>query len=177
MRFCYDTAVGGVVKVGEHVAFGPELGVGNDSRTSLLKLSFDAGLELMHVALPLAPPNTTLTSTVVYYHGVLCVWGALHAGRAGSAAGTGSEHEGWVRIDDELVSNVRPVDVFGAPEGDSLFTFEQPQAPQTYGADYHNNNVYAPGSSNPNGYSHTPPQQQYNGSGDVVAAALFNPPP
>jgi ubiquitin carboxyl-terminal hydrolase 10 len=33
--------------------------------------------------------------------------------------GTGSEREGWVRIDDELVSDVRPVDVFGAPEGDS----------------------------------------------------------
>jgi ubiquitin carboxyl-terminal hydrolase 10 len=37
----------------------------------------------------------------------------------GSATGTASEREGWVRIDDELVSHVRPVDVFGAPDGDS----------------------------------------------------------
>ncbi|KAJ7827321.1 hypothetical protein B0H14DRAFT_1232598 [Mycena olivaceomarginata] len=28
MGFCYDTVVGGVMKVGEHVAFGPVLGVG-----------------------------------------------------------------------------------------------------------------------------------------------------
>jgi len=28
-RFCYDTAVGGVVKVGKQVRFGPELEVGN----------------------------------------------------------------------------------------------------------------------------------------------------
>ncbi|KAJ7883674.1 hypothetical protein B0H14DRAFT_2564752 [Mycena olivaceomarginata] len=31
--------------------------------------------------------------------------------------GSGSECEGWVRIDDD----VRPVDVFGAPEGDSWY--------------------------------------------------------
>jgi ubiquitin carboxyl-terminal hydrolase 10 len=45
--FCYDMAVGGVVKVGKRVAFGPDLGVGDGSRMSLLKLSFDAGSELM----------------------------------------------------------------------------------------------------------------------------------
>ncbi|KAJ7827339.1 hypothetical protein B0H14DRAFT_2815149, partial [Mycena olivaceomarginata] len=36
----------------------------------------------------------------------------------GSSAGTGSEREGWVRIGDELVSDVRPADMFGASEGD-----------------------------------------------------------
>jgi ubiquitin carboxyl-terminal hydrolase 10 len=41
----------------------------------------------------------------------------------GSAAGTGSEREGWACIDDELVSDVRPVDVFGAPESDSLCAY------------------------------------------------------
>jgi hypothetical protein len=45
--FCYDTVVGGAVKVGRRVAFGPELEVGNDSRTSLLEFSFDAGSALM----------------------------------------------------------------------------------------------------------------------------------
>jgi ubiquitin carboxyl-terminal hydrolase 10 len=35
-RFCYDTAVGGVVKVGKRVAFGPELEVGNGTSLSLL---------------------------------------------------------------------------------------------------------------------------------------------
>jgi ubiquitin carboxyl-terminal hydrolase 10 len=33
-RFCYDTAVGGVVKVGKQVRFGPELEIG--ASTSLL---------------------------------------------------------------------------------------------------------------------------------------------
>ena len=28
-RFCYDTGVGGVVKVGKQVRFGPELEIGN----------------------------------------------------------------------------------------------------------------------------------------------------
>ena len=31
---------------------------------------------------------------------------------------TAKQHEGWVRIDDELVSDVRPDDVFGASERD-----------------------------------------------------------
>jgi ubiquitin carboxyl-terminal hydrolase 10 len=34
-RFCYDTVVGGVVKVGKRVAFGPELKVGNGMSLSL----------------------------------------------------------------------------------------------------------------------------------------------
>ncbi|KAJ7304659.1 hypothetical protein DFH08DRAFT_945134 [Mycena albidolilacea] len=93
--FCYDTAVGGVLKVGKRVAFGPELEVENGS--------------------------------FVYHYGVSSSGGhytldVLHPTRfPGSSAGTGSECEGWVRIDDELVSDVRPVDVFGAPEGDSLY--------------------------------------------------------
>jgi ubiquitin carboxyl-terminal hydrolase 10 len=65
----------------------------------------------------------------VYHHGVSSSGGhytlvVLHPTRfPGSSAGTGSECEGWVRIDDELVSDVRPVDVFGAPEGDSLCAY------------------------------------------------------
>jgi ubiquitin carboxyl-terminal hydrolase 10 len=56
---------------------------------------------------------------VVYHHGVSA---ALHAGRLpGGATGTGSEREGWVYIDDELVSDVPLVGTFSAPraEGDS----------------------------------------------------------
>jgi ubiquitin carboxyl-terminal hydrolase 10 len=58
----------------------------------------------------------------VYYYGVSSSGGhyALDVLRfPGSSASTGSEREGWVRIGDELVSDVRPADVFGAPEGDS----------------------------------------------------------
>jgi ubiquitin carboxyl-terminal hydrolase 10 len=33
-RFCYDTAVGGVVKVGKHITFGPELEVRNGTSLS-----------------------------------------------------------------------------------------------------------------------------------------------
>jgi ubiquitin carboxyl-terminal hydrolase 10 len=64
------------------------------------------------------------THTVVYHHGVSASGGhytldVLHPTRfPGGATGSGSEREGWVRID-ELVSDVRSVDVFGTPEGDS----------------------------------------------------------
>jgi ubiquitin carboxyl-terminal hydrolase 10 len=67
----------------------------------------------------------------VYYHGVSASGGhytldVLHSMRfPGSAAGTGNERESWVRIDDELVSDVRPVYVFGAPEGDSPCAYLQ----------------------------------------------------
>ncbi|KAJ7792837.1 hypothetical protein B0H14DRAFT_3115102 [Mycena olivaceomarginata] len=109
-RFCYDTAVGGVVKVGKRLAFGPELEVGND------------------VLVPTArkqPVRYKLFEVLVYHHGFSTSGGhytldVLHPTRfPGSVTGTGSEREGWVRIDDELVSDVRPVDVFGAPEDDS----------------------------------------------------------
>ncbi|KAJ7792845.1 hypothetical protein B0H14DRAFT_3498766 [Mycena olivaceomarginata] len=96
--FCYDTAVGGVAKVGKRVAFGPELGVGDGSPSS---------------------------EALMYHHAVSSSGGhytldVLHPTRfPGSSAGTGSEREGWVRIADELVSDVRPPDVFSAPEGDS----------------------------------------------------------
>ncbi|KAJ7827322.1 hypothetical protein B0H14DRAFT_3088382 [Mycena olivaceomarginata] len=108
-RFCYDTAVGGVVKVGKRVVFGPELEVGND----------------VLVLTARKQPGRYKLFGVVYHHGVSASGGhytldILHPTRfPGSATGTGSEREGWVRIDDELVSDVRPVDVFGAPEGDS----------------------------------------------------------
>ncbi|KAF8207547.1 hypothetical protein K438DRAFT_1815196 [Mycena galopus ATCC 62051] len=108
-RFCYDTAVGGVVKVGKRVAFGPELEVGND------------------VMVPTARKQSSRYKLfgVVYHHGVSASGGhytldVLHPTRfPATSTGTAGEREGWVRIDDELVSDVRPADVFGAAEGDS----------------------------------------------------------
>ncbi|KAJ7729488.1 hypothetical protein B0H14DRAFT_3899384 [Mycena olivaceomarginata] len=105
--FCYDTAVGGIAKVGKRVAFGPELGVGDGSRMSLLKLSFDTGSELIRV-----PPRRLFvggTSSIPR--------GFPAVPRAPGAS------EGWVRIDDKLVSDVRSPDVFGAPERDSQYAY------------------------------------------------------
>ncbi|KAJ7858804.1 hypothetical protein B0H14DRAFT_3447012 [Mycena olivaceomarginata] len=94
-RFCYDMVVGGVVEVGKRVAFGPELEVGND------------------VLVPTArkQPVRYKLFGVVYHHGVSASGGhymldVIRPTRfPGSATGTGSEREGWVRIDDELVSD------------------------------------------------------------------------
>ncbi|KAJ7858797.1 hypothetical protein B0H14DRAFT_2747858 [Mycena olivaceomarginata] len=125
-RFCYDTTVGGVVKVGKRVAFGLELEVGNDvlvptAHKQPVRYRLLGGMSLS----PLTLPRSTLTTrTVVYHHGVSASGGhytldVLHPTRfPGSATGSGSEREGWVHINDELVSDVRPVDVFGALEGD-----------------------------------------------------------
>ncbi|KAJ6537771.1 hypothetical protein B0H19DRAFT_1180862 [Mycena capillaripes] len=99
-RFCYDTAVGGVVKVGKQIAFGPELDIGSD------------------VMVPTArkQPVRYKLFGAVYHHGVSASGGhytldVLHPTRFHTS-------EGWVRIDDELVSDVRPADVFGAPAED-----------------------------------------------------------
>ncbi|KAJ6467051.1 hypothetical protein DFH09DRAFT_1345785 [Mycena vulgaris] len=91
-RFYYDAAAG-VVKLAKRVTFGPELEIGGDV---------------------LAPTATTTGRkpvryklfAAVYHHGVSAAGGhytldVLHATR------------GWVRIDDELVSDVRAEDVFG----------------------------------------------------------------
>ncbi|KAJ6453891.1 hypothetical protein C8R47DRAFT_1329230 [Mycena vitilis] len=99
-RFCYDTAVGGVVKVGKQIRFGAELEVGGD------------------VIVPSARrPARYKLFGVIYHHGVSASGGhytldVLHPTRFGAGAGG----EGWVRVDDELVSDVRPADVFGASE-------------------------------------------------------------
>ncbi|KAJ6462440.1 hypothetical protein C8R45DRAFT_1026783 [Mycena sanguinolenta] len=109
-RFCYDTAVGGVVKVGKRVAFGPELEVGNDVMVPTARKQASVRYKLFGV---------------VYHHGVSASGGhytldVLHPTRfPATSTGAAGEREGWVRIDDELVSDVRPVDVFGATEADS----------------------------------------------------------
>ncbi|KAF9014213.1 hypothetical protein BDQ17DRAFT_1419116 [Cyathus striatus] len=100
-RFWYDPAVGGVVKVGKQVRFGPELTIGpgrshsNHKRITRYKL-FGA----------------------LYHHGHSASGGhytldVLHPNRYPSSNPAAKPREGWVRIDDELVSDVRPDDVFG----------------------------------------------------------------
>ncbi|KAF8343381.1 hypothetical protein F5887DRAFT_1283604 [Amanita rubescens] len=119
-RFCYDTNVGGVVKVGKQVRFGPELDISNDVLAPGIRKSWSPKYKLFGV---------------LYHHGLSASGGhytldVLHPTRyagTGSGAvpawgGTGvggvKGREGWVRIDDELVSDVRHEDVFGAWERD-----------------------------------------------------------
>ncbi|KAF8334570.1 hypothetical protein F5887DRAFT_1256417 [Amanita rubescens] len=120
-RFCYDTNVGGVVKVGKQVRFGPELDIANDVLAPGIRKSWSPKYKLFGV---------------LYHHGLSASGGhytldVLHPTRyagTGSGAvpawgGTGvgggvKGREGWVRIDDELVSDVRHEDVFGAWERD-----------------------------------------------------------
>lgn len=58
---------------------------------------------------------------VLYHHGLSASGGhytldVLHPNRYPSVDPNAKPREGWVRIDDELVSDVRPEDVFGASE-------------------------------------------------------------
>jgi ubiquitin carboxyl-terminal hydrolase 10 len=60
---------------------------------------------------------------VIYHHGVSASGGhytldVLHPTRFSPGSATTSPRDGWVRIDDDLVSDVRPEDVFGASERD-----------------------------------------------------------
>lgn len=104
-RFCYDINVKGVVKVGKQVAFGPEL---------------DIGSELMAPAAKKIGPTRYKLFGALYHHGQSASGGhytldVLHPNRYPNAA-VGRPKEGWVRIDDDLVSDVRHEDVFGAAQ-------------------------------------------------------------
>ncbi|KAG6868798.1 hypothetical protein C0993_010094 [Termitomyces sp. T159_Od127] len=93
-RFFYDKDVGGVVKVGKAVQWGETLEVGGD---------------VMAPALRRGPAAQYKLFGALYHHGQSASGGhytldVLHPGR--NAA------EGWMRIDDELVSDVRLEDVF-----------------------------------------------------------------
>lgn len=108
-RFCYDTSVKGVVKVGKQIAFGPEL---------------EIGPELMAPAVKKTGTGATRYKLfgALYHHGLSASGGhytldVLHPNRYPNAVST-KPREGWVRIDDDLVSDVRPDDVFGTPEKD-----------------------------------------------------------
>ncbi|KXN91225.1 Ubiquitin carboxyl-terminal hydrolase 10 [Leucoagaricus sp. SymC.cos] len=103
-RFCYDTTVGGVVKVMKQVRFDPELEIGPDMMGPSGKR-----------------PQTTKYRLfgAIYHHGHSASGGhytldVLHPTRYPGA----KVREGWVRIDDELVSDVKSEDVFNAWENE-----------------------------------------------------------
>ncbi|KIK81540.1 hypothetical protein PAXRUDRAFT_832778 [Paxillus rubicundulus Ve08.2h10] len=103
-RFLYDPTAGGVGKVGKQVSFTPELEVGSDvmatgkktnlTRYKLFGVLYHHGLSASggHYTLDVLHPNIDMSPT--------------------------KPREAWIRIDDELVSDVRPEDVFGPPERD-----------------------------------------------------------
>ncbi|PFH48346.1 hypothetical protein AMATHDRAFT_65707 [Amanita thiersii Skay4041] len=106
-RFCYDTTVGGVVKVGKQVQYGPELEIGNDLVSPHMRKAQPAKYKLF---------------AALYHHGLSASGGhytldVLHPNRFASVGagvvGQKVAKEGWVRIDDEFVSDVRAEDVFG----------------------------------------------------------------
>lgn len=106
-RFCYDTSVGGVVKVGKTVTFGPELEIGNDVISHAIRRS--------------QLPKYKLFGAL-YHHGQSASGGhytldVLHPTRFTSPGGR--PREGWIRIDDELASDVRHEDVFGGERDDN----------------------------------------------------------
>ncbi|KAG6844353.1 hypothetical protein H0H87_007578 [Tephrocybe sp. NHM501043] len=98
-RFCYDKDVGGVVKVGKAVQWGEELEIGGDVMAPTLRKAPTARYKLFGA---------------LYHHGQSASGGhytldVLHPGR--------NALDGWMRIDDELVSDVHLGDVF-APQHD-----------------------------------------------------------
>ncbi|KAG2052780.1 cysteine proteinase [Suillus hirtellus] len=100
-RFLYDANKGGVAKVGKQVAFAPELEVGSE------------------VMAPGRKVNGTRYRLfgALYHHGLSASGGhytldVLHPNVDMSTPPT-KPREGWIRIDDELVSDLRADDVFG----------------------------------------------------------------
>ncbi|TEB39515.1 cysteine proteinase [Coprinellus micaceus] len=101
-RFEYDVKVGGVVKVGKQVRFDEELSIGGDLMAPAAKKTTGG-------------PTRYKLFGVLYHHGLSASGGhytldVLHPNRYASLA----PREGWIRIDDDLVSDVRREDVFGA---------------------------------------------------------------
>ncbi|KAG1782392.1 hypothetical protein EV702DRAFT_1064079 [Suillus placidus] len=101
-RFLYDANKGGVAKVGKQVAFPPELEVGsevmvqgrkvNGTRYRLFGALYHHGLSASggHYTLDVLHPNVDMSTPPT------------------------KPREGWIRIDDELVSDLRAEDVFGS---------------------------------------------------------------
>ncbi|KAI0345391.1 cysteine proteinase [Trametopsis cervina] len=101
-RFLYDTKVGDVVKIGKHVSFGPLLEIAPD----------------LIAQRPPQPVKYQLIGAL-YHHGQSASGGhytldVLHPNRDLNDR----PRQAWIRIDDELVSDVRPEDVFGGQERD-----------------------------------------------------------
>ncbi|KAF7976765.1 hypothetical protein HWV62_5764 [Athelia sp. TMB] len=104
-RFLYDTKVNGVVKIGKQVSFGPELEIAPEIMAGARRGAGAARYKLFGV---------------LYHHGLSASGGhytldVLHPNRDHLSV---KPREGWVRFDDDLVSDVRPEDVFGGAERD-----------------------------------------------------------
>ncbi|VDB82633.1 unnamed protein product [Peniophora sp. CBMAI 1063] len=104
-RFHYDTTLRTIVKLSKSVTFPPSL---------------EIPLELLYPsAQRKTMPRTYKLFGALYHHGVSASGGhytldVLHPNRDGVVGGAGARpREAWVRIDDELVSDVRAEDVFG----------------------------------------------------------------
>ncbi|TFK46674.1 cysteine proteinase [Heliocybe sulcata] len=103
-RFLYDPAAGGVVKVCKQISFGPEV---------------EIPPELMAATRKNVTPARYKLFGVLYHHGLSASGGhytidVLHPNREGGM----KPREGWIRIDDEFVSDVRPEDVFNSFDRD-----------------------------------------------------------
>ncbi|KAH9930673.1 uncharacterized protein B0H18DRAFT_992984 [Fomitopsis serialis] len=101
-RFHYDTNVGDVVKISKQVSYGPELDINPD---------------LIAPTKRTAQPVKYQLFGVLYHHGQSASGGhytldVLHPNRDL----TDRPRAAWIRIDDELVSDIRPDDVFGGLE-------------------------------------------------------------
>ncbi|KAI9574185.1 hypothetical protein HD554DRAFT_2045090 [Boletus coccyginus] len=106
-RFLYDPSAGGVAKVGKQVSFTPELDIPAEVMAPLKKLH----------------GTRYKLFGVLYHHGLSASSGhytldVLHPNIDNITGPTAKLREGWIRIDGELVSDVRPEDVFGTPERD-----------------------------------------------------------
>jgi len=102
-RFLYDTQVGGVVKIGKPISFTPDLDIDPEL--------ISPGRRAQRVKYKLFG--------VLYHHGLSASGGhytldVLHPHRDLY----GKPREAWMRIDDELVSDVLPKDVFQDVDAD-----------------------------------------------------------
>ncbi|KAG2150677.1 uncharacterized protein EDB93DRAFT_1103385 [Suillus bovinus] len=101
-RFLYDANKGGVAKVGKQVGFAPELEVGSETMAHGRKVN----------------GTRYRLFGALYHHGLSASGGhytldVLHPNIDMSTPPT-KPREGWIRIDDELVSDLRVEDVFGS---------------------------------------------------------------
>lgn len=115
-RFLYDTKVNGVVKISKQVSFGPELEIGSDimpAKKGLQPTKYKLfGGKCLILFLPIMFSSSPFT-LVLYHHGLSASGGhytldVLHSSRDHNS----KPRDSWIRIDDELVSNVRDKDVF-----------------------------------------------------------------